>query len=173
MPAPLIIAGVRIAAPIAAKYLAGKLSKKGALKAAEKRTLRAEKIDRKIKEKGVEEAAKKIKKKTIAEEMEALKQTAVGKNMTTKQLKDRVRIDREHAKKRKSPEKRETSQSSPNPKKAKKRTFKTYNKRFTARPRGYLSPRGEPLGGMKKGGRVGGKCKVDGIATRGRTKAKR
>ena len=159
MPAPLIIAGVRIAAPIAAKYLAGKLSKKGALKAAEKRTLRAEKLDKKIKDKSIEEAAKKIKKKTIAEEMKALKETAAGKNMTTKQLRDRVKVDREDAKRRLS---RGVSLK-----------VKGTNKRFTVRPRGYLSPRGEPLGGMKKGGRVGGKCKVDGIAIRGRTKVRR
>ena len=160
MPAPLIIAGVRIAAPIAAKYLAGKISKKGALKAAEKRTLRAEKLDKKIKAKGIEEAAKKIKKKTIAEEMKALKETAAGKNMTTKQLRDRVKVDRADAKRR-------LSRGFPRFK------VKGTNKRFTARPRGYLSPRGEPLGGMKKGGRVGGKCKVDGIAIRGRTKVRR
>jgi hypothetical protein len=123
--------------------------------------------------KKVKEAAEKIKKKTIAEEIEALKQTAAGKRMTTKQLRDRVRIDREHSKKRKSPKRREPSQSSPNPEKAKKRTFKKYNKRFTVRPRGYLSSRGNPLGGMKEGGRVGGKCKVDGIAIRGRTKVRR
>jgi hypothetical protein len=120
--------------------------------------------------KKVKEVAKKIKKKTIAEEIEALKQTAAGKNMTNKQLRDRVRIDREHAKKRK---KHNYPKTRKEPEKSKKRTFKTYNKRFTARPRGYLSPRGNPIGGMKEGGRVGGKCKVDGIAIRGRTKVRR
>lgn len=121
--------------------------------------------------KKVKEVAKKIKKKTIAEEIEALKQTAAGKNMTNKQLRDRVRIDREHAKKRSYPN-RKKPEKKPE-KKAKKRTFKTYNKRFTARPRGYLSPRGNPIGGMKEGGRVGGKCKVDGIAIRGRTRVRK
>ena len=121
--------------------------------------------------KKVKEVAKKIKKKTIAEEIEALKQTAAGKNMTTKQLRDRVRIDREHAKKRSYPKTRKKPEKKSE--KVKKRTFKKYNKRFTARPRGYLSSRGNPIGGMKEGGRVGGKCKVDGIAIRGRTKVRR
>ena len=54
---------------------------------------------------------------------------------------------------------------------------KEVTKKATGRPKGYVNPSMPALGDesnilYKKGGRVKGKCKVDGIAQRGRTRAK-
>jgi|OM-RGC.v1.015172440 hypothetical protein len=189
---PLVISGVRIAAPIAAKYLAGKITKKAALKATEKGAKRVKKIQKK----NAEKAGKirdKERNKSVAQEIRELKQTGVGQNMTAKQLKDRVMLNRKDARipepKPLGPSKAERAYAKANKaarQKSRDNAEVTTEKgvkvtRFpardrvekdpTARPRGYLSPRGKPVGGMKKGGRVGGKCKVDGIAIRGRTRA--
>jgi len=190
---PLVIAGVRIAAPIAAKYFAGKITKKAALKATEKGAKRVKKLERKNAEKAGK-VRDKERNKSVAQEIKELQQTGVGKNMTPKQLKDRVMLNRKDAK-------------IPEPKPGYSKTQRDYAKankvarqkqidnatvttekgvkvtRYpprdkvekdpTARPRRYLSPRGEPVGGMKKGGAVKvKKCRMDGIALRGKTRAK-
>ena len=190
---PLVISGVRIAAPIAAKYLAGKITKKAALKATEKGAKRVKKIQKK----NVEKAGKirdKERNKSAAQEIRELKQTGVGQNMTAKQLKDRVMLNRKDAKipepkvPGSTPSQRAYAKANKearqkqidNAKVSKEKGVKVTKypprdkivKEPTARPRRYLG-RGEPIGGMKKGGRVGGKCKIDGIAQRGRTRAKR
>ena len=128
---PLIISGVRIAAPIAAKYVAGKLSKKAAIKASQ-------------------ELAKKSDKKSILKKSREFtdKTGITGKKGRYKEARKKdgaiVGTGKEIAKDA---------------------------ARLYASDELIYSPALKSLG-YKKGGRVKGKCKVDGIAQRGRTRAR-
>ena len=169
---------------------AAKLASKGA------KIVKKKFIDKPSRYAPVEKAGKirdKIRNKSVAQEVRELKQTAAGKNMTPKQLKDRVALDRKDAKipepkPRYSKSQRDYAKANKearqkqidNAKVSREKGVKVTKypprdkivKDSTARPRRYLG-RGEPIGGMKKGGAVKSKCKIDGIAQRGRTRAKR
>jgi len=163
----------------------------------------------------------KERNKSVAQEIRELKQTGAGKNMTAKQLKDRVMLNRKdakipepkvpgytpaqraYAKANKEARQKQIDNAKVSTEKGVKVTKYPSRDKIvkdpTARPRRYLG-RGEPIGGMKKGGMlkkptnpglkklpsevrnkmgymkhggsVKGKCRMDGIAIRGRTRAK-
>ena len=128
---PLVISGVRIAAPIATKYVAGKLSKKAAIKASQ-------------------ELAKKSDKKSILKKSREFtdKTGITGKKGRYKEARKKDGVIAGTGK--------ELAKDAA---------------RLYAGDELIYSPALKSIG-LKKGGRVKGKCKVDGIAQRGRTRAR-
>ena len=133
---PLVIAGVRIAAPIATRYLAGKISKKAAIKASQEL---AKKPAKSILQKGKEI----IRGKPYQKE---------GKTFIDKQI---SKINKKNI--------------GPNSKEFAKDVGRVYvgDKAFDA----TLDSGTALINRMKKGGMVK-KCRMDGIALRGKTRAK-
>ena len=132
MAIPLIIAGVKIAAPIAARYLAGKISRQAAIKASKEL---AKKPAKSILQKGKELIRGKPYQKEGKNKWEKIKSITNKKNIgpNTKELaKDAGR-------------------------------FYVGDKAFDASL--------DAINRMKKGGMVK-KCRMDGIALRGKTRAK-
>ena len=192
---PLVIAGVRIAAPIAAKYLAGKITKKAALKATEKGTKLAQKGYQKF-------VGPKLLSKTAKKDLEKAtrvaaryKDKAAGKLTKTEKLKLQQAKNREL----------KTEYGTSNPEIIKRMNegrklnalekarfeermkkagpFNSGNKSQAAwggygpTPKGIYKAGGsvkiKKASGLnyKKGGMVK-KCRMDGIALRGKTRAK-
>ena len=146
MVAPLIIAGVRILAPIAAKYLAGKLSKKAAVKASQELT-----------------------KKSVAKTTKPTKAIPIPKDKKSILKKSREFTDKTGITGKKGRYKEARKKDG-----AIVGTGKEIAKdaaRLYASDELIYSPALKSLG-YKKGGAVKSKCKIDGIAQRGRTRAK-
>ena len=144
---PLVIAGVRIAAPIAAKYLAGKLSKKAAVKASQELT-----------------------KKSVAKTTKPTKAIPIPKDKKSILKKSREFTDKTGITGKKGRYKEARKKDG-----AIVGTGKEIAKdaaRLYASDELIYSPALKSLG-YKKGGAVKSKCKIDGIAQRGRTRAKR
>ena len=132
MAIPLIIAGVRIAAPVAAKYLAGKISRQAAIK-----------------------ASKELAKKPAKSILQKGKEVVLGKPY---QKEGKTFIDKQISKINK-------KNIGPNTKELAKDAGRFYvgDKAFDASL--------DAINRMKKGGMVK-KCRMDGIALRGKTRAK-
>ena len=194
MVAPLIIAGVRIAAPIAAKYVAGKISKRAAVKASKelskKRKARAnpeskrddlpmygqKPLKDRIRESNTpagiraDRAKKDVTGTSRADISKRLDEEALRRaaprpkparkvpKLTAKETKDYLEMNKTIRKiKEKLGKKVPLEDTSGFGAGSNMMRADTYVKRFSR---------------MKKGGRVKGKCKVDGIAQRGKTRAK-